>query len=84
MANKLWILKPTTDVGWEICTYDCCWGFVIEAETEQRAREIANHDGEDEVNCGKKDFWLNPDYSICKELKPDGEEGVILCDFHAG
>lgn len=71
--------------------YDCTYGFVIRAENEDHARSIANANGGFEV-CGKSvtprskkcDPWLYEEYSSCEELLPDGADGVILEDYHAG
>jgi len=77
--NKIWILS-STELGSEQLGYDCFWGFVIEALTEKRARKLAEEAHGDE----EKDFWLDSKYSNCEELKPNGEEGIWLSDFHAG
>lgn len=94
METKLWILGETKDNytldsrGHETYTndspfrsiYDCNNGFIIEAETEQQAREIAADAHADEG----RDAWLNSKWSFCDELKPDGEPGIWMRDFHAG
>ncbi|KKK81891.1 hypothetical protein LCGC14_2808870 [marine sediment metagenome] len=90
---KLWLLGPLHTEGddpWDPW-YDKAFGFVIRAETEQRAREIANENSGDE-NRGKflgqktantKSPWLDPKYSTCEELLQDGPELLVLRDFAA-
>ena len=60
--------------------YDCYHVFVIQAETESEARLIASDSKGDEG----EDAWLNPKWSYCRELVPDGKSGVVISDFHAG
>lgn len=94
MATSLWILGETEknyvlDVrGYQThdvespfySIYDCANGFVIEAETEQEARKIASDaHGDEGANA-----WLDPKWTYCNELKPDGEPGIWMRDFHAG
>jgi hypothetical protein len=79
---KLWLLRPIEGLEnnpWEPW-YDKAFGFVVRAETEERAREIANESGGDEK---PKNAWLDSTLSTCNELLPDGEEGLIIEDFHA-
>lgn len=92
---KLWILRPINglppgDDPWEPW-YDCAFGFIVRAETEQEAREFAQADAGDEEKdtfldnkkSNTKTPWMEPKYSTCLELLPDGEPGVIMQDFHA-
>ena len=84
---KLWLLRPAKgNKLWEPW-YDKAFGFVIRAETEEDAREIAQSDNGEEIN-----FWVNNKYyelpawtsaehSTCEELLADGEEGIIIKDF---
>lgn len=55
----------------------------IRADTEELARKLAPTDG---MECSRRGVnpWLDPDYTSCTPLELDGDEGVILCDFHAG
>lgn len=80
---KLFILRPAgnlpeTDSPW-VPWYDKSFGFVIRAETEERAREIADSNAEDE-NRHKKP-WLDAKYSTCVELLPDGREELVMLDL---
>ena len=90
---KLWLLKPNEhltdgDNPWQPW-YDKCFGMVIRAETEERARQIAHENASDE---NRNEFlgefisqtnqpWLNKKYSDCIELNQSGEEGLILQDM---
>jgi hypothetical protein len=59
--------------------YDKAFAFVVRAETEAEARELAaNCAGEEGSNP-----WLNSDASLCEILTPKGERGVIIKDFAA-
>ena len=67
-------------------------GFVIRAESARRAREIADSKGGDE-NYEYSEVtdemeriypWKDRRMSSCKEITPEGEEGIILIDFRAG
>lgn len=80
---KLWLIRPREglqgkDDPWG-CWYDKAFGFVVRAETEERARELAAKEKGDEG----KEAWLNSQFSCCEELKEMGEEGIIISDFHA-
>jgi len=88
---RLWLLRPRDDLPevrdehanpwypW----HDKYFGFVIRAETEERAREMAQVDGGDEIGCQWHDIaaWLSPEYSTCTELTADGDEGIVIKDF---
>ena len=79
---KLWILRPITkkrNSPWDPW-YDKSFGFVIRAETEEKARKIADENAGDE-NHDAKHPWLNSLYSNCKELLSDGKESLIMKDF---
>ena len=83
---KLWLLRKIEDLNkddnpWEPW-YDTNKGFVIRAETEERARGIANHTRGSENSRGFVP-WLDSKYSTCKELNISGEEGLIIRDFDA-
>jgi hypothetical protein len=84
---KLWILKANEDLSGEDDPwdpwYDKSHGFVIRAEDETRAREIAQENGGDESEYGQTP-WLQSKLSSCIELMGDGDEGVIIVDFKAG
>jgi hypothetical protein len=82
---KLWLLRPIEGLEndpWEPW-YDKVFGFVIRAETEERAREIANENGRDEtckfnariyregrdpIYLTLPDPWLDSTLSTCDEL----------------
>jgi hypothetical protein len=86
---KLWLLLPALEVKkndnpWHPW-YNKAFGFVVRAETEQEAREFANSEAgnENQSTEDTKHPWLDEKYSTCFELTDDGEEGVVLRDFHA-
>ena len=81
---KLWILEPKKGLSgnsnpWEPW-YDKAFGFIVRAETEQEAREIAEENAGDESWSGRK-TWMKPELSTCIELSEDGEKGLVLRDF---
>jgi len=92
---KLYILEPSQklkkgDNPWNPW-YDKAFGFVIRAETEEKARKIAHENAGDE-NRGAflekeiaktKSPWLDKKYSTCNELLADGESELIIRDFNA-
>lgn len=97
---KLWLLYPRDDLPsgynckynkalnpWSD-TYDCAYGFVIRAETEAEARQIAAEGGGRETPNPDNDTheppWLTDRYSVCEELTADGDAGLIIQDFRAG
>jgi hypothetical protein len=78
---KLWLLKPIDpNVAWADNLWDVSVGFVIRAETEDRARALAAE------HCGDEGsgVWIDPLETKCGELLIDGPEHVILQDFKAG
>lgn len=81
---KLWLLRPVTDKSkkgdpWDPW-YDKAFGFVVRAETEEKARRIADDNAGDE-NYDAKHPWLSSRYSICEELSSEGKEDLIMKDF---
>lgn len=85
---KLWILRPMdysnklafNEIGdpWSPW-YDKCFGFVIAAESEQRAREIATEEAGDEKRTIEGILpWMDSRYSSCLELEVPKEEGVVM------
>ena len=70
--------------------YDEFSGFVVAAETPERARAVAVARAV-EMEHGSvyaeasRAFWLDPASVRCVELKPEEiNEGLILSDFNAG
>ena len=70
------VKKPPNGNPWEPW-YDKAFGFVIAAQNEQRARELAA------IDCGDEGerAWLNPTLSRCELLVAPDEDGVIIQDF---
>lgn len=90
---RLWILKARDglsdgDDPWGYSPFDKINGLVVRAESEERARNLAQASGKDEIRQilaqdakeSPVDTWLSPRYSTCEELPSDGDEGVILVD----
>lgn len=85
---KLYILKPKQGnaYAWEP-EYDKSVGFVVRAENEEHARQLANDAGGDETGPPRYlgyrtggDPWLDPEQATCEELTADGPAEVILRD----
>jgi hypothetical protein len=76
---RLWMLRPLKDdsAPW-LPYYDCMFGFVVRAATEEAARSLAAS------NCGDEgpDAWLSGRSSTCVELKADGPAGVIMEEYN--
>ena len=87
---KLWLLRQREGIVGENpwCPwYDKTFGFVVRAETEDRARAIANENGGAEkgpvshsVYRTGGDPWLDPAFSTCVELTGEGIEEVVIED----
>ena len=91
----LWLLRPVmelpdSDNPWLPC-YDKCFGFVVRAETEEKARTLAHRNGGDENRgeFGGKQVsdtttpWLDSQYSTCEKLEESGVSEVIISDFRS-
>ena len=90
---KLWLLRPSANVakGDDPWTpwYDKAFGFIVRAETETAAREIAHAYAGDENRgefLGKRITetyapWKEAKYSTCVELSAEGPEGLMMMDF---
>jgi len=78
---KIWLLQPVEEYEDDIFTYDCAYGFVIRAESEEQARQIANANGGNESTDTDKKIshpWLDPEYSYCEILTAKGKAGIVL------
>ena len=70
---KLFLLKLNKDRH----NYETALAFVIRAENEEQARLFAvSEDGGAD--------WFYPHATTCEELTPEGEMGVIICDYWEG
>lgn len=78
---KLWILKRTS---WKRSRNVCdeAIGFVIRAETEEKARRIASSSRACTMGCD--DVWTSTKKSSCKEITQEGEPEIILMDVLEG
>jgi hypothetical protein len=70
---KLYILTPVKE--WQPW-YDCCFGMVVRADSEDRARDIASKSACAEGGA----VWTNKEITACTELKQDGHEDLIIRD----
>jgi hypothetical protein len=97
-SMQLWILRPQLEVlereahPWTP-PWDKTMGVLVRAETEEDARRLAQTKAgfegegiyarlgltEDEV---AEKVWLAEKWTVCEELTPDGEAGVILVVRH--
>ena len=85
---KLWILRPaqnldSADDPWEPW-HNKVFGFVVRAETETQAREMAQeHAGNEKYTSegNTREPWKDPKYSSCVELLADGVAGVEMMDL---
>lgn len=90
---KLWLLRPVdglakNDNPWEPW-YDKAFGFVVRAETEAEARDMAHAEAGDETRgmflggktADTNEPWRNAKYSTCVELTAEGPAGVVMQDF---
>lgn len=91
LAMKLWLLRPVEDDPlWEPW-YDKTFGFVIRAETESEARELAQRDAGDEIGfvsfssekMNGDPAWLSAEHSTCTELTANGVSSVMIQDFRS-
>ena len=66
--------------------YDCRFGFVIRAESEEAARKIAHkHAGNENLGyhggrLKRRSPWLSEIYSTCVELTAEGKVGIVIFD----
>jgi len=91
---KLWKLGPQKEYEVEgnfIFHRGSCWGFVIRAETEEKARKLAHKNARNEKyayldreNDIKKETWIEPKYTYCKEILAEGEEEIIQSEIVSG
>lgn len=83
---KLWLLQPKDlppgNDPWHPW-YDKAFGFVVRAETEREARDIAHDCAGDENRDPRAQPWKDAAYSTCVELTIDGEAGMVLRNFHS-
>lgn len=72
---KLYMISRTEDIGYD--EYD---SFVIAAESQEQARQIAADANGDEGRAP----WLDSTRSICREIDAKSEKGIVLRSFQAG
>lgn len=82
----LWLLRPKPEEErpgrdpWNL-RWDCYYGFVVRAETEQEARNLADKRGDESARGNP---WQDPAYTTCTPLSADGPAEVIMEDFLSG
>lgn len=77
---KLWNVYKSEagmDAPW---SYDCAYAFVIRADDEAGARQLAADSAGDEGAA----VWLDELRTTCDELLADGPAAVVLVDFLCG
>ena len=72
---RLWLLRRLDTR----LLYDANAGFVVRAESEEAARNLANSQAADEGL-----LWNNLSASSCEVLDHEGSRGIVLTDFNAG
>lgn len=81
---KLWLLLPHLNYQnhpWKPC-YDKAFGFVVRAENEHQARQLASEKAGEEKDWDTGyNPWIDENASSCVELRSEGNAGVILRDF---
>ncbi len=78
---KIFLLRPALGHEGEFDDYDQCDGFVVQADDEAQARELAAGEAWDEG----RDAWLSRLASTCVELVDDGGAAhVVMKDTHPG
>lgn len=90
MTTKIWLLTPNNkpfklDPWWRV--WDRAFGFVVSAESEEKARLIADSGaGFENTTLEGNDIkpWLNAHYTSCVELLPGHREGMVIRDFNNG
>lgn len=80
---RFWKLEPTEAEDNPHVVYDCMSLFIVRAESEEQARELAASQHKDEgAEC-----WLNPKWSTCEEFEfptLDGAEEIVWREDHPG
>jgi len=91
-SMKFWILEPidteSEDSPWNPW-YDKFFGFVVAAETETQARQLAQNSGgrelHDDIPLGQepRKLWLDASMTTCSEIIPSGEARVVMSDLRS-
>lgn len=86
--NKIYMLKPKEkglyreNNPWYM-VHDKSFGFVVRANSYRQARKFADNMAGDENNIiDNVRPWLDSRYSTCKLVHSEGENGVILQNYH--
>jgi hypothetical protein len=94
MKTRLFLLEPKkglergNDPFWPPEEkYD---GFIVRASSEDEARQVVQEYAEKdfishyEVQGVSLRPWVDPLYTVCVEILPDGKAEVILSSYHGG
>lgn len=57
------------------------FGFVIRAETEEKARNFA-HKVSGNGNRSPRQLWLDSKYTSCNVITNKGQPGILMIDFN--
>ncbi len=93
-GTRLWILQPESGYGnyppnekqdnpWKP-PWDCYFGFVVEATSEDQARALAHDQKGDEGRRQHGFAWLDKAYTSCVPLVATGESRIVMHDFWSG
>lgn len=77
---KLWVLRLNRELKLRESAYDRYYGFIVRAENEKVAREMATEEAK--FNPTPND-WKSTDFS-CEELTAEGEAEIVSSDFNRG
>lgn len=76
---KLFMLARPNGAGYE--EYE---GFIMRAETEQHARELACRQATPHWREEFDQSFMSRDYATCSEVSVDGDSVILLSSFHHG
>jgi hypothetical protein len=79
---RIWLLRPVSESldPWSPWVENRTFGFVVRAQTDDAARELAATHAGDEG----PDAWLLSKYSTCAELTGDGPAEVVIAEYTTG
>lgn len=78
----IYVLIPADGVEFGYDDYD---GFVVRAQSEDEARQLAYELAADgNLHRDMASWWLDAEKTICEEVPPEGEPKYVLASFHYG
>jgi hypothetical protein len=78
----LWLLRRVD--GSHMPPWDVSLGFVVRAETEDQARQLASEYRSPDADDHPEPEWLDIGRTSCVPLHVGGKAGVVLRDFLHG